>query len=199
MHGALDVVYTGSSAAAVELHPSSPGEMPIVCVSAWTSCKFSVHILIVPENRSMDKRGGTSKSYHVINIYCVVRTACVLGRRGRSYTHLLLNFAVFYRRKSRRFVRAAGAVKALRARTFGGEGAGTRGAIGFSASRFAKSLVDTINGWDADRDGENEARVKGRRKGQERAMHMCAAIYIRPINIFNLRSCTAYGDGQVMI
>lgn len=47
-------------------------------------------------------------------------------------------------------MRAAGAVKALRAKTLSGEGA----AIGLAASRWAKSLVDKINGWDAARDGK---------------------------------------------
>eukprot|EP00903_Cladosiphon_okamuranus_P017392 g16020.t2 len=62
------------------------------------------------------------------------------------------------RRNTGRFVRAAGAVKALRARTFGGEGA----SIGFTASRLAKSLVDKINGWDAARDGDDLSdRVAG--------------------------------------
>eukprot|EP00752_Nemacystus_decipiens_P007697 g6880.t1 len=59
------------------------------------------------------------------------------------------------RRNTGRFVRAAGAVKALRARTFGREGAGAREGIGFAASRLAKNLVEKINGWDAARDGDD--------------------------------------------
>lgn len=65
-------------------------------------------------------------------------------------------------------MRAAGAVKALRARTFGGDGAGPREGIGFAASRLAKSLVDKINGWDAARDGKLEQANGGRGRRREK-------------------------------
>ena len=60
--------------------------------------------------------------------------------------------SVCYFRRAGRFVRAAGAVKALRAKTFRGE----RGGISLAALRLAKSLSSRINGWDANRDGKSE-------------------------------------------
>ncbi|CAM9905209.1 unnamed protein product, partial [Ectocarpus sp. 8 AP-2014] len=47
---------------------------------------------------------------------------------------------------------AAGAVKTLRARAFGGEGTGQSagGAIGLVARQLAKNLTNKINGWNAD-------------------------------------------------
>lgn len=101
---------------------------------------------------------------------------------------------IWYPRKTTRFVRAAGAVKALRARTFGGEGAGARGAIGFAASRLAKSLVDKINGWDTDRDGKSEeAKICLGRGGREREnrANMCVCVRVDTLsNITNPRRCT---------
>lgn len=79
-------------------------------------------------------------------------------------------------------------MKALRARTFGGEGTGAREAIGFAASRLAKSLVNKINGWDADRDGKSGegGATGGKGVGGNTAkpciLYVCAAGWIRSAN-----------------
>ncbi|CAN0184109.1 unnamed protein product [Pylaiella littoralis] len=72
------------------------------------------------------------------------------------------------RRRAGRFVRAAGAVKALRAKTLGGDG--RAGTIELAVSRLAKTLTTTINRWDAgpeeDGDGEGDrAAVQDGEKG----------------------------------
>lgn len=92
-------------------------------------------------------------------------------------------------------------MKALRARTFGGDGAGAREGIGFAASRLAKSLVDKINGWDAARDGKlGQSRV-GRRGRKERnnRTNLCTRVRLDTLKqTTNSRRRTACNDGQVM-
>lgn len=104
-----------------------------------------------------------------------------------------------YRRSNGRFVRAAGAVKALRTRTLGGEGA----SIGFAASRLAKSLVDKINGWDAARDGKLEKREFGHwQTGRMGTGKPCTYVCARLVTLtktVNPRRRTARDDGQVMM
>ncbi|CAN0055726.1 unnamed protein product [Scytosiphon promiscuus] len=58
-----------------------------------------------------------------------------------------------------RFVRAAGAVKALRARTLGEDASarGVGGAIGRAAMRLANTLTNKINDWDANLDGGQDS------------------------------------------
>lgn len=93
-------------------------------------------------------------------------------------------------------MRAAGAVKALRARTFGGEGA----AFGFTASRLAKSLVDKINAWDAARDGKLEIKELGGGKGGVGALGEISRAPLDTLNqTANPRPRTAFVGGQVMM